>query len=67
VTINGLPILTEEPTLLEYFRDNVIGGPGSFVMEVQDFSHFAEAILRKLVLEIARYDDDTGATSLARR
>jgi len=53
ITINGLPILSEYPTLDEYYRDNVIGGPGSFVVAVSDFDGFGAAILGKLVREIA--------------
>ncbi len=53
VTINGLPILTEYPTLDDYYRDNVVGGPGSFVVAVSDFDGFGNAILGKLVREIA--------------
>ena len=53
VTINGLPILSEYPTLDDYYRDNVIGGPGSFVVAVSDFDGFGSAILGKLVREIA--------------
>jgi uncharacterized protein DUF1194 len=53
ITINGLPILTEYPTLDDYYRDNVIGGPGSFVVAVSDFDGFGDAILGKLVREIA--------------
>lgn len=36
-----------------YFRNHVIGGPGSFVMAVEPETGFADAILRKLVLEVA--------------
>src|SRR5262249_57551510 len=32
VGINGLPILSLEPDLDRYYRDNVIGGPGAFVI-----------------------------------
>jgi hypothetical protein len=53
VTINGLPILSEYPTLDDYYRDNVIGGPSSFVVAVSDFDGFGSAILGKLVREIA--------------
>ena len=53
ITINGLPILTEYPTLDDYYRENVIGGPGSFVVAVSDFDGFGNAILGKLVREIA--------------
>lgn len=53
ITINGLAILAEEPWLDEYYRKNVIGGPASFVAVAKDFESFAEAILRKLVQEVA--------------
>jgi hypothetical protein len=53
ITINGLAILSEEPWLDEYYRKNVIGGPASFVAVAKDFESFAEAILRKLVQEVA--------------
>ncbi len=63
IAINGLAILTEEPWLEDYYRRNVIGGPGAFVLAARDFSSFADAMLRKLTVEIA----DAGASSLARR
>ncbi len=53
VVINGLPILTLEPDLDRYYRDNVIGGPGSFVIPVDSYENFAAAILQKLIQEIA--------------
>ena len=53
ITINGLAILSEEPWLDEYYRKNVIGGAASFVLVAKDFDSFAEAILRKLVQEVA--------------
>ncbi len=53
ITINGLAILTEEPWLEDYYRDNVIGGPAGFVLAARDFHSFAEAMLRKLVREVA--------------
>ncbi len=57
ITINGLAILTEEPWLEAYYRRNVIGGPAAFVIAAQDFASFAEAMLRKLVQEVAGSDD----------
>lgn len=59
--INGLPLLTDGGaggfTRLEdldlYYRDCVIGGPGAFVIAVRSWDQFAEAVRRKLVLEIA--------------
>jgi hypothetical protein len=53
ISINGLAILTEEPWLEAYYRSNVIGGPGAFVVAVRDFRSFADAMLRKLTQEIA--------------
>ena len=37
----------------EYYRTNVTGGPGSFVITIEDFDSFAEAMTNKLVNEIA--------------
>ena len=53
VGINGLPILALEPDLDNYYRQNVIGGPGAFVVAAKDFETFGEAILKKLIAEIA--------------
>lgn len=53
VGINGLPILSLEPDLDRYYQQNVIGGPGAFVIAAKDFETFGEAILKKLIAEIA--------------
>jgi uncharacterized protein DUF1194 len=65
ITINGLAIINDHPVswifahvqppggLAKYYRENVTGGPGSFVLEVHDFVSFGEAMTRKLVDEIA--------------
>ncbi len=65
VTINGLAIINEHPVsytfahvqpeggLAEWYRQNVTGGPGSFVLEVREFSQFGDAMTRKLINEIA--------------
>ena len=53
VVINGLPILAMEYNLDGFYRDHVIGGPGSFMIPVASFEEFAPAVLRKLVTEIA--------------
>src|SRR6266851_3939544 len=53
-TSNGLAILSEEPWLDDYYRQNVIGGPSSFVAVAKTFDNFADAMLRKLVQEVAR-------------
>jgi hypothetical protein len=51
--INGLPILAFEPQLDQYYKDHVIGGPGAFMIAANSFETFSEAILMKLILEIA--------------
>ncbi len=53
ITINGLAILSEEPWLEGYYRKNVIGGPGAFVAAARDFGNVADAMLRKLAVEVA--------------
>ena len=53
VTINGLCVLHDEPDLLESYQRDVIGGPGSFAIQCQDFQGFAEAMRQKLQREIA--------------
>lgn len=53
ITINGLAILSEEPWLDDYYRHNVIGGASSFCLVAKDYDSFAEAILRKMVQEVA--------------
>ena len=53
ITINGLPILTDLPGLDQYYRENVVGGPGAFVIPAENFESFAAAILNKLIREIA--------------
>ncbi len=53
VTINGLPILELDPTLDVYYRSNVIGGPNAFLVAATTFDEFADAILKKLITEIA--------------
>lgn len=62
ITINGLAILPgpsgryspyEIAELDIYYEQCVIGGPGAFIVTVDNMSQFAAAIRRKLVLEIA--------------
>jgi hypothetical protein len=53
VNINGLPILAWEPYLDQYYKENVIGGPGAFMIVATDFNTFADAILKKMIIEIA--------------
>ncbi len=65
VTINGLVILTEAPLsrnpltnplggLANYYRNNVIGGPGAFVVVAKNINSFGDVIVKKLIAEIAQ-------------
>ncbi len=62
ITVNGLAILNEDPTLDRYYVTNVIGGPGAFVMTANDYAAYRLAILAKLVKEI--YGPPTAARPL---
>lgn len=53
ITINGLAILNEDPTIDTYYFRNVIGGTGAFVVTANDYESYAVAILTKLIREIA--------------
>lgn len=67
ITINGLPIVYKRllegvsiqdkdifppESLVDYFNDRVIGGPGAFVEPVLGLQQFDDAIRRKLLREI---------------
>ncbi|WP_202801782.1 DUF1194 domain-containing protein [Rhodovulum sp. PH10] len=66
--INGIVILTEKPLswnaehtnpaggLDGYYRANVIGGPGAFVMVAENFESSGQALVAKLIAEIAGRD-----------
>jgi hypothetical protein len=65
ITINGLVILSDEPLvtnpkhthpeggLTAYYENNVIGGPGAFVIEAENFESFGRLLVSKLIREIA--------------
>jgi len=54
ITINGLVIdRPSMPNLDAYFRGNMTGGPGSFVIKAESRETFGAAILKKMILEIA--------------
>ena len=65
VTINGLVILSETPLawnpdhtnpqggLDNYYRSHVVGGTGAFVIVAENFASFGQAIIKKLIAEIA--------------
>jgi len=67
IGINGLPILALEPDLDSYYEHNVIGGPGAFVIAAKDYESFADAILKKLITEIAENDREPSALDRRRR
>jgi Protein of unknown function (DUF1194) len=65
ITINALVILSQSQVtwnpehtnppggLEKYFQDNVIGGPGAFTIAAQGFESFGQAIIKKMIAEIA--------------
>ena len=61
IVINGLPIMNDRPNfgrppekdLDIYYRENVIGGPGAFLIVAENFTHFAQAIRSKMMREIS--------------
>ena len=69
ITINGLVILSDNPLpwnpqhtnppggLEKYYRDNVVGGPGAFVMVAQNFRSFGQAIIAKMIAEVSQARD----------
>jgi hypothetical protein len=73
VTINGLAIVNNRSTpgyafhtqppggLPKYYEESVIGGPGAFLISVEGFEAFADAITRKLVAEIAAAGEQKSA------
>ncbi len=66
ITINGLVILSDTPLawnpdhtnppggLDNYYRNNVVGGPGAFVQVAQNFNSFGQAIVKKMIAEVAQ-------------
>ena len=52
VTVNGLAIVNESKYLVGYYKRNVIGGPGAFVIKADNYENYIDAILRKLLREI---------------
>ncbi len=77
ITINGLAIArpgSSRPrgagrgyaTLEEHFAHDVIGGPGAFVIVADGNTSFADAVFRKLILEIAGRAPRDGIRTAAR-
>jgi hypothetical protein len=53
VARDGLPILAFEPFLDQHYEREVIGGEGAFMIVAKNFETFGDAVLRKLIAEIA--------------
>src|SRR6056297_2986829 len=59
VTINALPILRPNDPgrahggLEALYAERIVGGPGAFVVTAENRASFAEAVKRKLILEIS--------------
>jgi len=63
IVLNGLAVVDQAPTppqfaplqqpLDEYYRNEVIGGPGAFLMVAEGFQSFEGAVRRKIIREIA--------------
>ncbi len=52
VTINALVILNEDPNLTSFYRSEVVGGPGSFLLTAKDYRAYGAAIEHKLLQEL---------------
>ena len=81
ITINGLAIINEKTGgefgtflyahthppggLARYYHDNVIGGPGSFALQIVNFEAFAQAMTDKLVAEVSMRDAPGRRASLS--
>ncbi|MEO8558141.1 MAG: DUF1194 domain-containing protein [Rhodospirillales bacterium] len=61
ISINGLPVVNDRPNfgrppekdLDIYYEQNVIGGPGSFLIVAKNFTDFTRAVRAKLIREIS--------------
>ena len=53
ITINGLAISRNTVGLERWLRQNVVRGPGAFVIHTDSFFRYADAIRRKLMLEFS--------------
>lgn len=50
-TLNGL-VISDDPDVLSYYQDDVMGGSDAFVSLVDNFNQFGDAIENKLAAEI---------------
>jgi hypothetical protein len=78
ITINGLVILSDNPMswnpdhtnppggLANYYRNNVVGGPSAFVMVAENFNSFGQAIIKKMIAEVAQAHETLPLRAAAR-
>ncbi len=78
ITINGLVILSDNPMswnpdhtnppggLANYYKTNVIGGPNAFVMVAENFNSFGQAIVKKMIAEVAQAHEPKALLAAAR-
>jgi hypothetical protein len=64
ITINALPLMLNDDmgratTLEDAYRNQIIGGPNAFTLPAASRADFAEAVRRKLILEISGLTPDT--------
>ncbi len=79
ITINGIVILSDQPLpwnpehthppggLAKYYQDNVIGGPGAFVMAAENFDSFGKAMIGKMIAEVAMVPVEPSGLKLTAR
>ena len=78
ITINGLVILSDNPMswnpdhtnppggLANYYKTNVVGGPNAFVMVAENFNSFGQAIVKKMIAEVAQAHEPKPMQAAAR-
>ena len=59
-TINGLPILNDDPTLGDYYLENIVGGDDAFVEAADSFEDFEASVLEKLTRELGGDSGESG-------
>ncbi|MBO9475628.1 DUF1194 domain-containing protein [Shimia sp. R10_1] len=62
VTINAVVIETDASDLTAYFWENVITGPGAFVVTAQGFEDYPRRIRQKLIREVAKQVSNTSVS-----
>ncbi|MGD1871028.1 MAG: DUF1194 domain-containing protein [Neomegalonema sp.] len=53
LTINGLVIRNEKPDPLPHYLEEVIQGPGAFVIDINDYGDYLRAMREKLIRELS--------------